>query len=56
MECAHWCNRHFPRLDIAYVWKSASRYCEGHEGEVTEGTAICEYAVIAVFRLLIEEK
>ena len=56
MERASWSDRHFPRLDIAYIWESAPRYHKGHESEVTERIAICEFGVVVVFLLLIEEK
>ena len=56
MECAGRSDRHFPRLDIAYIWKGAPWYHEGRESEVTERTAICECGLVIGFLLLIEEK
>lgn len=56
MEFTSWSYCCSPRLDIAYIWKSTSWYCEGHKGEVTERIAICECDLVVVFLLLIEEK
>ena len=56
MECTRWGHCYFPRLNITYIWESASWYHEGHECEVTERTSIGKCDVILLCLLLIEEK
>lgn len=56
MELTGWSYCCFLRLNIAHVWKSAPRYNEGYESEITQRTAICECGAAIVFLLLIEEK